>query len=152
MDRICDWFNRYQDGELSPEEETRFFRHMTACDACSARNHVLDNLAHAFKNLKFPEPHRSPELISSAAFRRSRSWDVLSLYWPRPAIAWSSFAFLLMIFSFLWILPSIQKPGIGTEYEMLMTDSDLSNPNQDNRITPTDDELFRWLEQGGEIQ
>ena len=152
MSEPCGWFDRHQDGELNPEEEADFLRHMAACETCRTKSLLLDNLARTIRNRQLPEPRLSPEQISDAAFRRNNAWDALPLYLPRPATAWAAFAFLLLACSFFWILPGIQKPGIDAEYEMLMTDSDLGNSDRDFSITPTDDELIRWLEQGGEIQ
>ena len=152
MNKLCNRFNRHQDGELNPEEQEQFIQHMAGCDPCSTRHHILNNLAHAFKNQKLPESRKSPEQISQFAYQRLRSGENLFLYWPRPATAWAAFSFLLILFLFARIMPSIQKPSINAEYEMLMTDSDLSNLNQNILIAPTDDEIIRWLEQGGEIQ
>ena len=152
MNELCNRFNRYQDGELSREEREQFSRHMSVCDHCRSRHYFLDNLAQAIKSRKPPETGPNPEQISHGAYRRLHSWDIFSLYWPKPATVWTAFAFLLILFSFVWIAPSVQKPGISDEYEMMITDSDLSNLNQNILITPTDDEIMRWLEQGGEIQ
>jgi len=116
------------------------------------KDRTLDNLAYALKSRPLPAPGQGPDRIAAQAYHSLRSWDVLSFYWPRPATAWTAFALILMLSSFLWILPSIEKPGINAEYEMLMTDSNLSNQNQNILIAPTDDELVRWLEEGGEIQ
>ncbi len=152
MDKLCDRFNRYQDGELSQEEQEQFVRHMSGCDQCRSRNYFLDNLAQAIRSRMLPKPDQNPGQISRVAYRRLHSWDIFSLYWPKPTTAWAALAFLLILFSFVWIAPSGQKPGISDEYEMLISDSDLSNLNQNILIAPTDEEIKRWLEQGGEIQ
>ncbi|MBN2317716.1 MAG: zf-HC2 domain-containing protein [Acidobacteria bacterium] len=152
MNRLCKLFDRFQDGELNPEEQEKFRQHLTVCDSCRTRNYLLVNVARAIKIREIPEPHRDPEKISAIAFERSDSWDALSFYWPKPATAWIAFAAILLVFSFLQVQPSGQEAGINVEYEMLMTDSDLNNTNQNILIAPTDDEIVRWLEEGGEIQ
>ena len=152
MSSECRLFDRYSDGALSSEEQELFARHLSACDTCRTRSHLLHNIGHACRNQNLPGSDPDFEKISAVAFRRLRSWDILSLYWPRPATAWTAFALILIVSAFLWILPSMGKIGIDAEYELLLTDSDLSNTNQAILITPTDDEIKRWLEQGGEIQ
>ena len=152
MSRLCQWFDRYQDGDLGPDEQEQFTRHLTVCESCRTRDFLLKNIAQAVKNQELPEPHTDPKQISRIAFERSSSWDTLSFYWPKPAKAWAAFTAMLMLISFLWLFPSRQEAGINIEYELLMTDSDLSNSNQNILITPTDDEIVRWLEEGGEIQ
>ena len=152
MNRLCRWFDRYQDGDLNPDEQEKFIRHLSTCDSCRNGDLLLKNIAQAVKNRNLPEPRRDPEQISRIAFERSDSWDALSFYWPKPAKIWAAFAAICIIFSFLWILPSGQEVEINVEYEMLMTDSDLSYSDQNILITPTDDEIVRWLEEGGEIQ
>ena len=152
MNRLCNRFNRHQDGDLSQEEQEQFVQHLAVCDQCRSKHYFLNNLVQAFKNQKLPVSSQKPEQISRIAYERSNSWDIFSLYCPKPATAWVAFAFLFILFSFFWIAPSVQKPDLNTEYEMLITNSDLSNPNQNTLITLTDDEIMRWLEQGGEIQ
>ena len=152
MNKICRWFDRYQDGNLNPEEQEQFTQHLAVCNSCRTMDYFLNNIAQTIKNSELAEPHSDPEKISRVAFERSDSWDALSFYWPKPAKVWAVFTVILMLFSFLWHLPSGQEAGINVEYEMLMTDSDLSNVNQNILITPTDDEIVRWLEEGGEIQ
>ncbi len=152
MNKLCNSFNRYQDGELSQEEQEQFAQHMAICSQCRIKHYFLNNLARTFKSQKLPESGKTPEQISRITYQRLNSWDVFSLYLPKPVTVWAAFAFLLILFSFVWIAPSVQKSGINAEYEMLITDSDLSNLSQNILITPTDDEILRWLEQGGEIQ
>ena len=152
MSKLCNRFNRYQDGELCGEEREQFLRHMSSCDRCRNRHYFLNNLANTIKNRKLPEPKQNPDQIAHIAYSRLRSWDRISLYLPKPATAWTTFAFLLVLFLFVWIAPSTKKPGINDKYEMLITESDLNNLNQNILIAPTDEELIRWLEQGGEIQ
>jgi len=152
MDRTCQWFDRYQDGDLDLVEQEQFTRHLTDCETCRTRDFLLKNIAQAVKNQELPEPCSNPEQISRVAYEHSGSWDVLSFYWPKPAKVWTALAAMAMVFTFFWILPSRQEAGVDVEYEILMTDSDLSVSNQNILITPTDDEIVRWLEEGGEIQ
>ena len=152
MNRLCKWFHRYQDGDLPPAELEQFRQHLTVCDSCRTSDYFLNNIAQAIRKRKPPEPRRGPEQISAVAFRNLHSWDALSFYWPKPAKVWIAFAAMLMLVSLLWLRPSVQESGINDQYEMLMTDSDLSVSNQNILITPTDDEIVRWLEQGGDIQ
>ena len=152
MDNLCDWFDRYQDGELNPKEQALFIQHMTDCEQCRTKDGMLYNLASALKSQPLPPTAKGPDRISAQAFRSLNSWDVLSFYWPKPATVWTAFALMLTLLSFLWTLPFNGSFSINDEYEMLMTDSDLSNPAQNILIAPTDDEIIRWLEGGGQIQ
>ena len=152
MNKLCDRFDLYQDGDLSPEEQDRFSQHMATCTECGNRHHLLHNIAQALTSQKLPESHPGSKQISRTAYQRLQSWDVLSFYLPRPAKAWTVFAFLVMGTLSFWLLPPVQEPDFDAEYEMLMTDINLVSTNQNTLINPTDDEIIRWLEQGGEIQ
>jgi hypothetical protein len=152
MNRICQWFDRFQDGELDPDEQHQFKQHLISCDSCRSRGFLLKNIAQSVKNSELPEPQRDPVQISRNAFERTDSWDSLSFYWPKPAKVWAAFAAMAILITSFWFLPSRQETGISAEYEMFLTDSDLSNANQNILTAPTDDEIVRWLEEGGEIQ
>jgi anti-sigma factor RsiW len=152
MKRLCDWFNRHRDGMLDPEQQRQFESHMAVCEECRTRSFLLNSLVRVIKEQELPVLAGRPEQVAAHAYEKCGSWDVLLLSWLRPAPAWSGLALLVILFSFLWILPSAQQSSANSEYEVLMMESDPSNPGGNTPTTLTDDKLERWLEQGGNIQ
>ena len=152
MDKLCRRFNSYQDGELSREERDQFLLHMAECKECSGKNLLLDNIARVLRDQNFPESRDSCLKISHEVYQRLRPLDMFYLYWPRPARAWAAFALLLLGVLSAWMVPFTKDPDFDAEYEMLMTDGGLGNVAVNAPVALTDDEIMRWLEQGGEIQ
>ena len=151
MDKLCDRFDSYQDGELSPEERDQFLLHLAACEECSGKNLLLDHVTRVLKEQKIPEFRDSCLKISHQVYRRLKPLDMFNLYWPRPARAWAAFALLLLGVLSVWMMPLTKEPDFDAEYEMLMTDGGLGSPDMNTPTALTDDEIKRWLEQGGEI-
>ena len=152
MKRLCDWFDLYRDGTLEPDRQKRFGEHLKACDKCRTKSLLLDQLVRTLKKHELPAWEGRPDQIAARAFERSGSWDTLFLSWIRPTPAWTALVLLLMVLSFLWILPSVQQSSVANEYEVLMTDSDSSIPGGQSLTALTDDELESWLEQGGKTR
>jgi anti-sigma factor RsiW len=148
MSMLCDLFNRYRDGMLDPDQAIRFESHLTECDQCRPRLFLLNNMVDAIRDQEMPVLQHSPADIAARAYAQGESWDALLLSWLKPMPAWS-FAALLVIFAFLWVVPFVQQSASKSNYEDLMTSSDQAG---DTVAGLSDAELEIWLEQGGAIQ
>ncbi len=152
MQKLCDWFNRHRDGMLDSEQKKMFESHLAVCEDCRTRLFLLNNVVQLIKNQEMPGPAVRSEQIADRAYDQSGSWDILFLSWLRPAPAWSALTVLLVLISFLWIIPFVRQSSPGSEYEILMT----LEGNQSGQTGPvanlTDAELERWLEQGGTVK
>ncbi len=152
MQKLCDWFNRHRDGMLDSEQKKIFESHLAVCEDCRTRQFLLNNMVRLIRNEEMPDPTERPERIATCAYDQCGSWDILFLSWLRPAPAWSTLAVLLVLISFLWVIPFVRQSSTGGEYEILMT----IEGNQSGQTGPTanltDAELERWLEQGGTVK
>ena len=147
----CNEFDKYRDGELSPAERSAFEKHLTVCDDCGTKRTLLNGIVYAMQQEKINPVDRA-DLIARQAFSRSNSWDALVVSWLRPGPALAALALMLVLFSFLWIVPENQQINAYSEYEKLMdgtvsSDLDMSIPQENNDI-----ELVLWLNQEGYSQ
>jgi len=71
---------------------------------------------------------------------------MLFLSWLRPGPAWSSFAALVFLLSFLWALPSFWPLS---DYDAILMQGDPASLAGNTLTSLTDDGLELWLEQGG---
>ena len=152
MKRLCDWFNRYRDGELDRQEQERFQQHMRVCDECRTLSSLLDNVVRALKSRELAPPNQLPARTAARAFENSGSWDVLFLSWLKPVPAWSALTLLAILLSVLWVVPDIRQKNANGEYEALMMETDPSRLSGNAPQGETDDALVIWLEQGGDTR
>ncbi len=148
MSLLCDFFNRYRDGMLDPEQTIRFETHLAECDRCRPRLFLLNNMVDVIRKQEMPVPKNSPVKIAARAYEQSGSWDVLLLSWLKPLPAWS-LAALLVIIAFLWVAPFAQQRASSGNYEDLIISVDQAGSTVAGL---SDAELESWLEQGGVIQ
>ncbi len=149
MNKLCDWFDKYQDGELSPEQREQFNLHASVCEECGTKTALLAGLVHVLKQEEPVAPALSARKIAARIFeRRARSWDLALLSFLRPVHAWSFVAALLILLSVLGVFQFVEQPALNTDYEALITSSDPAG----SRAALTDDKLELWLEQGGNLQ
>ena len=149
MKKLCDWFNRYRDGMLAPEQQKQFESHIAICEECRTRVSILNRLASSVREQELPALTGQPEMVAARAYENCSSWDVQFLSWLRPAPAWSMLAALVVLLSLFWVLPSARPPGASGEYEELMIESDPAKLSGNAPQGETDDALVAWLEQGG---
>jgi len=149
MKKLCDWFDRYRDGELSSEQRAEFELHSAACEECGARSSLLGSVVYVLGKQELGVPRLSPRQVAARALeRRARSWDLALLSFVRPIHAWSAVTALVILVSFLVGLPWLQQPGTSSDYAAL---TGLIEP-AGSAETLTDGQLERWLERGGAIQ
>jgi len=149
MKKLCDWFDRYRDGELSSGERAEFELHAAECQECRTRSSVLGSVVYALEKQELGAPRLSPRQIAACVFgRRTGSWDLALLSFMRPIHAWSAVAALLILVSFLVGLPWLRQSGASSDYAALTGSIEPAG----NAQTLTDGQLERWLEQGGAIQ
>jgi len=134
---------------LDPEEQRRFEAHMAVCEGCRARSLLLGNLVQAVRNQELTDQAARSEQIADRAYEQGKSWDVLFLSWLRPAPAWAGLAALVVFLSLLWVRPFSQQTISGSECNTLLAGSGQASQGESTLTTLTDDELERWLEQGG---
>ena len=148
MSMLCNYFNRYRDRMLDPEQTFRFESHLEGCNLCRPRLLLLNNMVEAIRNQDIPVLKDLPGEITARAYEQDRSWDAMLLTWLKPLPAWS-FAALIVIVTFLWVAPFIQQSASSNNYEDLMTSID----QEGSTVSAfSDAELENWLEQGGAIQ
>jgi len=149
MKRLCDWFNRYRDGMLAPDQQKQFESHIAVCEECQIRASFLNHLVRSVKEQEPPALTARPVMVAARAYESCNSWDVQFLSWLRPAPAWSTLAALVLLLSLFGILPSVSLPGVSGEYEELMMESDPGRLSGNAPQGETDDAIMTWLEQGG---
>jgi hypothetical protein len=146
MKRLCDWFDRNRDGMLNPAQQRQFESHIPDCPKCRSRSLLLDNLVLVIQKQELPAIPDTADKIADRAYEQSGHWDVLFLSWLRPGPAWSSFAALVILLSFLWALPSFWPLS---DYDAILMQGDPASLAGNTLTNLTDDELELWLEQGG---
>jgi anti-sigma factor ChrR (cupin superfamily) len=147
---ICELFDRYRDKELSEAEQMQFESHLESCENCRSRIALLDNIVGALKQGEAQMPAFLPERISRLAFQQDKSWDAFIVSWLRPKPAWAVLT-LLLIFSYLWLIPGYKQADSYSEYETLMNEADVQKSSTGNLSVNSDNDLVIWLTQGGGI-
>jgi len=151
MMRTCDVFDRYRDGELDSAGRSAFHAHLLVCEHCRTEATLLNNLVCVLRQEKL-HPLDLAERIAHRAFGRSEPWDALVVSWLRPGPALAAVALMLVVFSFLWLMPGNQPADGYSEYETLMDEADAVNVGPSVSQVHTDSELVMWLEQEGNTQ
>ncbi len=146
--RVCEWFDRYRDGDLDLSLREKFETHLAGCSDCRARSALLDNMVRALQIDAGEAPSGLPERIARRAFEQRSSWDELIISWMRPVPALIALVVTMFIFSSIWLVPSaVQKETYG-EYEALLNESDALHSGSTG-ATHSDDELIRALVEEG---
>jgi anti-sigma factor RsiW len=149
--RACKVFDKYRDRELDPAQRKEFESHLALCEDCRTKMSLLANIVHVLRH----EQVRAPDLagpIARQAFRRGNSWDALVVSWLRPGPALAALTAVLVLFSFLWLMPGTQQINANSEYERLMDETDAVNLGTSVSQVHSDSELVVWLEQEGNSQ
>ncbi len=149
--RVCEWFDRYRDDELSADQREQFRAHLAGCPECSGRMMLLDNLVCVLR-LSPPEaPPGLAERIARSALTPRKSWDALVVSWLRPVPALITLAVTVLLFSALWLMPGFRRVDTTTvgEYEALVNESYGLGGSGGVGQVHSDDDLANWLEQEG---
>ncbi len=149
--RICNVFDKYRDGELDSAERNEFEKHMAVCEDCRTKMALLNNIIHVLKQGEI-HPVDQADLIVRKAFGLGNSWDALVVSWLRPGQALVALTLMLILFSFLWIMPENQKINAYSEYQKLMNETDGILLGMSVSTDHNDSEHMLWLEQEGHSQ
>jgi anti-sigma factor RsiW len=145
---VCDQFDKYRDGELAVEDEREFQSHLSSCEYCRAKMALLDNLVNVLRQDE-PRPLDLADQIARKAFQRDKSWDALVVSWLRPGPVLAVLSLMLVLFSFLWLLPGNGQVSAYSEYEKLMDEADSINQKVVFSQVSNDNALAIWLQQEG---
>jgi len=149
--RTCNLFNRFRDGELASSERSEFQSHLAICEDCRIKMSLLNNLVLVLKR----EEVRPPDLadrIARQAFLKDKSWDALVVSWLRPGPVLAAISLVLVLFSFLWLLPGNGPVSAYSEYQRLMDEADSINQKASLSPGSTESALGLWLQQEGNSQ
>ena len=144
----CDLFDKYRDGEMAAIEQKAFESHLAVCQDCRAKMALLNNMVQVLKR----EEVRQLDLadrIARQAFLKSRSWDAIVVSWLRPGPVLAALSLMLVLFSFLWLLPGNGQVSAYSEYEKLMDEADSINQNVSLSQSGNESALGLWLQQEG---
>ncbi len=147
--RACSLIDRYRDKELSAAERSEFESHLATCEHCRTTMSLLNNVASLMKAEEV-QPLDLADRIARQAFRKELSWDSEIISWLRPGPALAALTLMLVLFSFLFMMPGNMRVSTYSEYDKLMdeaaetSDLGISSPQAQNSS-----ELVFWLEQEG---
>ncbi len=143
--RTCKVFDRYRDGELDAAERKEFERHLASCRECREKAALLNNMVGALRREEV-RPLDLAERIARRAFSTNASWDALVASYLRPGPAFAFLTLLLVLFSFLWVLPQNRSIDAYTEYQQLMDEAEAISLDASITEINNDSELILWLE------
>ena len=90
--------------------------------------------------------------IARRAFLKGISWDALVVSWMRPGPVLVALSLMLVLFSFLWLLPGNGQVSAYTEYEKLMDEAEAINSKASFAQVSGESALGIWLQQEGNSQ
>ena len=146
--RTCNRFDNYRDKEMDAAQRREFEVHRTVCEDCRAKETLLDNLVRILKRESLPMPDLAGR-IAYQAFQQGSSWDTLVISWLRPGLAFAALTLVLVLFSFVWLLPGNGTISAYSEYKTLMDEADTINLEERMSQVETNSDLVIWLEQEG---
>ena len=149
--RTCNEFDKYRDGELNPVQRNEFEKHLAVCEDCRTKTALLNNIVHVLRQEEI-NPVDQADRIAQRAFRSDNSWDALVVSWLRPGPALAALTLVIVLFSFLWIMPENQPISASSEYLKLMDEADAILSDANVSQVRTDRELVLWLKQEGHAQ
>ncbi len=149
--RTCDLFDKYRDGELRDAGRDEFEAHLSSCEDCRLRMALLNNLVRVLRQEEVP-PVDLADRIARQAFSKGLSWDELLVSWLRPGPVLATASLILVLFSFLWLLPGKGPVSAYSEYQKLMEEADSIQLNSSLSQAGNGSALGIWLQQEGNLQ
>ena len=149
--RTCDLFDKYRDGELEASGQKEFHAHLLICEDCRAKTALINNLVLVLKQEEI-RPLDMADQIARKAFLKGKSWDALVVSWMRPGPVLAALSLMLVLFSFLWLLPGNGQVSAYSEYEMLMDEADFIHQKAGLSQVSSESALGIWLQQEGNSQ
>ena len=150
--RLCDWFDRYRDGELGATQREQFRAHLAACLRCRERMALIESVVLALKPVPVDVPLGFPERTARRAMQYHSHWDTLVVSMLRPAPAVIALIIVILIFSTLWWTSGANRAEVPGEYEALVNETYSLIPGSSVGQVHMDDDLFGLLEQEGGVQ
>ena len=144
--RTCDLFDKYRDGELGSAERSEFQSHLSACEDCRIKMSLLNNLVQVLRQEEV-RPLDLADQIARKAFLKDQSWDALLVSWLRPGPVLATLSLMLVLFSFLWLLPGNGQVSAYSEYQKLMDEADSINQKASLEQADAESALALWLQQ-----
>lgn len=144
---ICNDFDKYRDGELGSSERNEFESHLAVCESCRAKSVLLNNLVYVLKKEEL-RPLDMADRIAHRAFHQDDSWAALIVSWMRPGPVLAALGLVLVLFSFLWIMPASPPTNGYSEYDKLMSEADATKLMSTSQIY-NNSEFMDWLVQEG---
>lgn len=149
--RTCDLFDKYRDGELEASGQKEFHAHLLTCEDCRAKTALINNLVLVLKQEEI-RPLDMADQIARKAFLKGKSWDALVVSWMHPGPVLAALSLMLVLFSFLWLLPGTGQVSAYSEYEELMDEADFINQKAGLSQVSSESALGIWLQQEGNSQ
>jgi len=149
--RTCELFDKYRDGELGAAGQNEFQSHLPVCENCRTKMALLNGLAYVLKHEEM-KPLDIADQIARKAFQKGLSWDALVVSWMRPGPVLVALSLMLVLFSFLWLLPGNGQVSAYTEYEKLMDEAESINSSASLSQVSSENALGIWLQQEGNSQ
>jgi hypothetical protein len=149
--RTCELFDKYRDGELGAAGQKEFQSHFPVCENCRTKMALLNGLAYVLKREEM-KPLDIADQIARKAFQKGLSWDALVVSWMRPGPVLVALSLMLVLFSFLWLLPGNGQVSAYTEYEKLMDEAESINSKASLSQVSSENALGIWLQQEGNSQ
>lgn len=146
--KTCDLFDKYRDRELDPSLEEEFHSHLSSCQDCRTKMALLNNLVQLLKREEVAPPDLALQ-IACKAFRRDKSWDAVLVSFIRPGPVLAALCLMLVLFSFLWLLPNNAQVSAYSEYEKLMAEADSISQKANLSQVGAESPLALWLQQEG---
>jgi hypothetical protein len=89
--------------------------------------------------------------IARQAFMGRESWAALVVSWMRPGPAWAALSLIIVLFSFLFLMPGNQEIDIYSEYEKLMDEIESVGLDTNAAIFQSTGDMdpMLWTEQEG---
>ncbi|MFC1950934.1 anti-sigma factor family protein [Chloroflexota bacterium] len=99
-DRVREKLSEYIDGQLAGKDLERVEAHLNECEACTAELAELRTTVAILNGVEDVPPPHSFAIDPAAADKRERQqpYGSKALRWLRPALAVSSFVFVVMLF------------------------------------------------------
>lgn len=144
----CDLFDKYRDGELESAEKSKFQSHISVCENCRTKMSLLNNLVQVLRQEEGWQPDLADQ-ITRKAFLEDKSWDTLLVSWLRPGPVLAALSLMLVLFSFLWLLPGNGQVSAYSEYQKLIEEADSIGQSTSLAQVSSESALGLWLQQEG---
>jgi anti-sigma factor RsiW len=146
---VCDFIDRYRDGELDERQRQLFESHLPGCSGCRLSVSILNNLVRSLNWRPYDVSLREAQQIARQARRQRETWDLLVISWLRPIPAWTLLGLAIAFYSGLGLFSPGEPKSPTVEYEALVREMESKGFGKQQPQLQSDADLLRWLEQQG---